>query len=293
MTSTPAPRTLYQKIWDAHVVQQRDDGTALLYIDRHLVHEVTSPQAFDGLRRRRPHGPPADLTLAVPDHNIPTTARADAQGAPVNRRSAVGRPLDALRRNAPAFGIELFDDLAAEQGIVHVVGPGAGLHPSRHHRRLRRQPHRQPRRARRLGFGIGTSEVEMCSRRRHCCSSAQVAWKYGSKATSVPAHPKDRPGDRRQDRGRRRGLRHPIYRRGVPRNVDRRATDSLQHVDRGGRPRGFAPDEKTFSYLQGKPWSPRGAEWDQRGSRLACARERSGRRVRQGRDVMRRRSRRR
>ena len=161
MTSATAPRTLYQKIWDAHVVQQRDDGTALLYIDRHLVHEVTSPQAFDGLaaagrKVRRP-----DLTLAVPDHNIPTTARADAQGhrLPVADPQSAAQ-LDALRRNAPLFGIELIDDLAAEQGIVHVVGPEQGFtlpgttvvcgdsHTASHGALGA------------LGFGIGTSEVE-------------------------------------------------------------------------------------------------------------------------------------
>ncbi|MGL4314063.1 MAG: aconitase family protein, partial [Sphingomonas sp.] len=97
-----APQTLYDKIWDVHVVERRDDGTCLIYIDRHLVHEVTSPQAFEGLRAagrkvRRP-----DLTLAVPDHNLPTTPRVDAGGQPI----AIADPesaaqLDALRRNAP------------------------------------------------------------------------------------------------------------------------------------------------------------------------------------------------
>ncbi|MBD3813831.1 MAG: 3-isopropylmalate dehydratase large subunit, partial [Betaproteobacteria bacterium] len=100
------PRTLYEKIWDAHVVETRDDGTSLIYIDRHLVHEVTSPQAFEALRMagrtvRRP-----DLTLAVPDHNLPTTARLDAAGQPLpiaDPESA--QQLAALERNAPEFGI--------------------------------------------------------------------------------------------------------------------------------------------------------------------------------------------
>src|SRR3954470_4776761 len=118
---TPRPQTLYEKIWNAHVVERRDDGTCLIYIDRHLVHEVTSPQAFEGLRMagrkvRRP-----DLTLAVPDHNLPTTARVDAQG---NRLPILdlesAEQLSALRRNAPEFGITLFDDVSPEQGIVHV-----------------------------------------------------------------------------------------------------------------------------------------------------------------------------
>ena len=109
-------RTLYQKIWDAHVVEQRDDGTALIYIDRHLVHEVTSPQAFEALRAagrkvRRP-----DLTLAVPDHNLPTTARRTADGARVpiaDFESA--QQLEALERNAPAFGIRYIGDADAER----------------------------------------------------------------------------------------------------------------------------------------------------------------------------------
>src|ERR1700755_2024280 len=128
MATDSTPRTLYQKIWDAHVVQQRDDGTSLLYIDRHLVHEVTSPQAFDGLRAggrqvRRP-----DLTLAVPDHNLPTTPRVDASGNPVpidDPESA--NQLEALRKNVAEFGVPYIDALAAEQGIVHVVGPEQGF----------------------------------------------------------------------------------------------------------------------------------------------------------------------
>jgi 3-isopropylmalate/(R)-2-methylmalate dehydratase large subunit len=155
------PRTLYQKIWDAHVVSTRDDGTAILFIDRHLVHEVTSPQAFEGLRVagrtvRRP-----DLTLAVPDHNLPTTARRDAAG----KRIPIADPesaqqLAALEANAPAFGIRYIGDADAEQGIVHVVGPEQGFslpgttivcgdsHTACHGGLGA------------LAFGIGTSEVE-------------------------------------------------------------------------------------------------------------------------------------
>ena len=118
------PRTLYDKIWDAHVVEARADGTDLIYIDRHLVHEVTSPQAFEGLRRagRRVRRP--DLTLAVPDHNIPTTARVDVAG----NRLAIADPasatqLSALATNVAEFAVPYIDDLDARQGIVHVVGP--------------------------------------------------------------------------------------------------------------------------------------------------------------------------
>ena len=160
-SSAERPRTLYEKIWDAHVVERRDDGTCLLYVDRHLVHEVTSPQAFEGLRAggrcvRRP-----DLTLAVPDHNLPTTGRTDAAGRllPVADPESAAQ-LDALRRNAAEFGIDYFDAASPEQGIVHVVGPEQGFtlpgttlvcgdsHTSAHGALGA------------LAFGIGTSEVE-------------------------------------------------------------------------------------------------------------------------------------
>ena len=116
-TARATPRTLYDKIWDAHLVESREDGTDILYIDRHLVHEVTSPQAFEALRKAgRPVRRP-ELTLAVPDHNLPTTARRDAKGARVpiaDPQSAA--QLEALERNAPEFGIRYIGDADAEQG---------------------------------------------------------------------------------------------------------------------------------------------------------------------------------
>ncbi|RYY32518.1 MAG: 3-isopropylmalate dehydratase large subunit, partial [Sphingomonadales bacterium] len=124
----PMPRTLYEKIWDAHVVERRADGTCLIYIDRHLVHEVTSPQAFEGLRVagrtvRRP-----DLTLAVPDHNLPTTARVDARGVrlPIADVESA-QQLAVLEANTAEFGIRYLEAIAPEQGIVHVVGPEQGF----------------------------------------------------------------------------------------------------------------------------------------------------------------------
>ena len=119
------PRTLYEKIWDAHVVEQRPDGTCLIFIDRHLVHEVTSPQAFAGLRAsgrtvRRP-----DLTLAVPDHNLPTTARKDAAGnrLPIADLESAAQ-LAALETNAPDFGIRYIDATAAEQRRIGRIDDG-------------------------------------------------------------------------------------------------------------------------------------------------------------------------
>src|ERR1044072_5621093 len=118
------PRTLYDKIWADHVVERRDDAPCLIYIDRHIVHEVTSPQAFAGLRAtgrkvRRP-----DLTLAVPDHNVPTPARADAAGnrLPIADPDSAAQ-LAALEENIAEFGVPYIGATDARQGIVHVIGP--------------------------------------------------------------------------------------------------------------------------------------------------------------------------
>src|SRR5438552_1021795 len=155
------PTTLYDKIWNDHLVHEADDGTCLIYIDRHLVHEVTSPQAFEGLRTagrkvRRP-----ELTLAVADHNVPTTPRRGDNGGPLlidDSESAA--QLAALEENVREFGVPYIDVLAAEQGIVHVVGPEQGFtlpgttvvcgdsHTAAHGALGA------------LAFGIGTSEVE-------------------------------------------------------------------------------------------------------------------------------------
>ncbi|MCZ2413357.1 MAG: 3-isopropylmalate dehydratase large subunit, partial [Burkholderiales bacterium] len=150
-----APRTLYDKLWDAHVVRQEDDGTALIYIDRHLVHEVTSPQAFEGLKLagRKPWR--AAANLAVVDHNVPTTDRSQGIADPVSRLQ-----VETLDANAREFDIPYFDLNDRRQGIVHVIGPEQGAtlpgmtvvcgdsHTSTHGAFAC------------LAFGIGTSEVE-------------------------------------------------------------------------------------------------------------------------------------
>ena len=149
------PTTLYDKIWNAHLVKNNPDGTSLIYVDRHLVHEVTSPQAFEGLRMagrkvRRP-----DLTLATPDHNVPTSGRADGIDDEESRIQ-----VDTLRANAKEFGVPLFDMMDPRQGVVHIVGPEQGFtvpgativcgdsHTSTHGAFGA------------LAFGIGTSDVE-------------------------------------------------------------------------------------------------------------------------------------
>ncbi len=148
------PRTLFEKVWDAHVVRAAPNEPALLYIDLHLVHEVTSPQAFDGLRAANRSVRRPDLTIATIDHNVPTTDRSQPITDPI-----AAKQIETLRQNCAAFGITLFDINSSEQGIVHVIGPELGLtqpgmtivcgdsHTSTHGAFGA------------LAFGIGTSEV--------------------------------------------------------------------------------------------------------------------------------------
>ncbi len=261
------PRTLYEKIWDAHVVERREDGTCLLYIDRHLVHEVTSPQAFEGLRMagRRVRRP--DLTLAVPDHNLPTTPRLDAEG----RRIPIADPesaqqLAALEHNAPEFGIKYIGATDAAQGIVHVVGPEQGFtlpgttlvcgdsHTAAHGALGA------------LAFGIGTSEVE------HVLATQTLQLKP-SKTMEIRVEGKLGAGVTPKDVilhvigviGTAGGTGHVIEYRGnvfEEMSVEGRLTVSNMSIEGGARAGLFAPDEKTFAYVKGRPMAPKGADWD-------------------------------
>jgi len=260
-------RTLYEKIWDAHVVDQRDDGTALIYIDRHLVHEVTSPQAFEGLRKagrkvRRP-----DLTLAVPDHNLPTTARLDAQGnkIPIADPQSAAQ-LEALEANAPAFGIKYIGASDINQGIVHVIGPEQGFtlpgttmvcgdsHTAAHGALGA------------LAFGIGTSEVE------HVLAT-QTLQLTRSKSMEIRVDGLLGPGISPKDLilhiigviGTAGGTGHVIEYRGEvfeQMSIEGRLTVSNMSIEGGARAGLIAPDEKTFAYLKGRPMAPKGADWD-------------------------------
>ena len=261
------PRTLYDKIWDAHVVEERDDGTALLFIDRHLVHEVTSPQAFEALRiaGREVHRP--DLTLAVADHNLPTTARLDDAG----NRLPIADPgsaqqLAALEKNVADFGIRYFEATAREQGIVHVVGPEQGFslpgativcgdsHTSCHGG------------IGALAFGIGTSEVE------HVLATQTLLLKR-SRTMEVRVEGDLGPGVTPKDLilhiigvlGTAGGTGHVIEYRGrvfERMSVEGRLTVSNMSIEAGARAGLIAPDEKVFDYLKGRPLAPQGADWD-------------------------------
>ena len=261
------PRTLYEKIWDQHVVDRLDDGTCLIYIDRHLVHEVTSPQAFEALRLagrtvRRP-----DLTLAVPDHNLPTTKRIAADGSrlPIEDTQSAAQ-LAALERNAPSFGIDYIDATAPEQGIVHVVGPEQGFslpgttivcgdsHTAAHGG------------IGALAFGIGTSEVE------HVLAT-QTLQLRPSKTMEVRVDGMLGPGVTAKDLilhiigiiGTAGGTGHVIEYRGrvfEEMSVEGRLTVCNMSIEGGARAGLIAPDEKVFEYLRGRPYSPQGDDWE-------------------------------
>ena len=261
------PRTLYEKIWDQHVVDRLDDGTCLIYIDRHLVHEVTSPQAFEALRLagrtvRRP-----DLTLAVPDHNLPTTKRIAADGSrlPIEDTQSAAQ-LAALERNAPSFGLDYIDATAPEQGIVHVVGPEQGFslpgttivcgdsHTAAHGG------------IGALAFGIGTSEVE------HVLAT-QTLQLRPSKTMEVRVDGMLGPGVTAKDLilhiigiiGTAGGTGHVIEYRGrvfEEMSVEGRLTVCNMSIEGGARAGLIAPDEKVFEYLRGRPYSPQGDDWD-------------------------------
>ncbi|MFA5966660.1 MAG: 3-isopropylmalate dehydratase large subunit [Sphingomonas sp.] len=264
---TSRPLTLYGKIWAAHVVEKRDDGTCLIFIDRHLVHEVTSPQAFDGLRAagrtvRRP-----DLTLAVPDHNLPTTPRVDAAGheLPIADPESAAQ-LNALRRNAPAYGIDYIDALAPEQGIVHVVGPEQGFtlpgttlvcgdsHTAAHGALGA------------LAFGIGTSEVEhVLATQTLLLTPAKTMEVRIDGTLGHGVSPKDVVLAVIGKIGAAGGTGHVIeYTGEVIRamSIEGRLTVANMSIEAGARAGLVAPDDKTYAYLKGRPMAPTGAEWD-------------------------------
>ena len=255
------PKTLYDKIWDDHLVHQDSDGTSLIYVDRHLVHEVTSPQAFEGLRMHGRKVRKPELTLAVPDHNVPTSDRSKGIS---DKQSKI--QVDTLRNNCNEFGINLFDVNDKRQGIVHIIGPEQGFtqpgtvivcgdsHTATHGAFGS------------LAFGIGTSEVE------HVLATQTLIQKK-SKNFRVNVNGSLPAGVTSKDVilkiigtiGTAGGTGHVIEFAGdVIRNlsVEQRMTICNMTIEAGARAGLIAPDEKTIEYFKDRPMSPKGKDWD-------------------------------
>ena len=255
-------RTLYDKIWDAHLVHEAPDGTALLYIDRHLVHEVTSPQAFEGLRLSGRTVRAPDKTIAVPDHNVPTTL--DREAGIRNAESRI--QVEALDRNAAEFGIHYYPVSDIRQGIVHIVGPEQGWtlpgmtvvcgdsHTATHGAFGA------------LAHGIGTSEVE------HVLATQTLIQKK-SKNMKVEITGRLSPGVTAKDitltvigrTGTAGGTGHVIEYCGEAirsLSMEGRMTVCNMAIEGGARAGLIAPDETTFGYVEGRPHAPKGAQWE-------------------------------
>ncbi|MET0193039.1 MAG: 3-isopropylmalate dehydratase large subunit [Hyphomicrobiaceae bacterium] len=258
-----APKTLYDKIFDDHIVDRQPDGTCILYIDRHLVHEVTSPQAFEGLRMAKRKVRAPEKTLAVVDHNIATTA--DRLQGIKDEESRI--QVETLARNAKDFGIEYYDERDVRQGIVHVIGPEQGFtlpgttivcgdsHTSTHGAFGA------------LAHGIGTSEVE------HVLATQTLTQKK-AKNMHVTVDGKLPDGVTAKDIiltvigeiGTAGGTGHVIEYRGEAiraLSMEGRMTVCNMSIEAGARAGMVAADEKTFAYLKDRPKSPKGAMWDQ------------------------------
>ncbi len=258
-----SPKTLYDKIWDAHVAHESDDGTCLLYIDRHLVHEVTSPQAFEGLRMSGRQVRAPERTIAVPDHNVPTTP--DRVNGIDNEESRI--QVEALEQNAKDFGLMHYYPVSdIRQGIVHIVGPEQGWtlpgmtvvcgdsHTATHGAFGA------------LAHGIGTSEVE------HVLATQTLIQKK-SKNMKVEITGKLRPGVTAKDitlsvigrTGTAGGTGYVIEYCGEAirdLSMEGRMTVCNMAIEGGARAGLIAPDETTFEYVKGRPHAPKGAQWD-------------------------------
>jgi 3-isopropylmalate/(R)-2-methylmalate dehydratase large subunit len=255
------PKALYDKIFDDHVVARQPDGTCILYVDRHLVHEVTSPQAFEGLRLagRKVRAP--EKTLAVVDHNVPTSDRREGIADPESRLQ-----VETLAKNAKDFGIEYYDELDVRQGIVHVIGPEQGFtlpgttivcgdsHTSTHGAFGA------------LAHGIGTSEVE------HVLATQTLTQKK-AKNMRVTVDGKLPEGVTAKDIilaiigeiGTAGGTGHVIEYAGEAirsLSMEGRMTVCNMSIEGGARAGMVAPDEKTFAYLKDRPKAPKGAAWE-------------------------------
>ena len=255
------PRTLFDKIWERHVVEVLDDGIHILYIDRHLLHEVLSPQAFEGLRLSGRQVRHPQKTLAVADHNVPTTDRSLGIEEPESREQ-----VEALSRNCDEFGVPLFDMHDDRQGIVHVIGPEQGFtlpgstlvccdsHTATHGAFGA------------LAFGIGTSEVEHVlatqTLRMPALKNMQV---LVDDPLPLGCTAKDLILAIIGEIGTAGGTGHIIEYCGRAirdLSMEGRMTVSNMTIEAGARAGLIAPDEKTFAYLKGRPMAPTGADWD-------------------------------
>ena len=259
--TSAAPRTLYDKIWDDHLVDRQDDGACLIYIDRHLVHEVTSPQAFEGLRMsgRKVRAP--EKTLAVVDHNVPTTDRSLPIEDPESRAQ-----VEQLAINARDFGVEYYNEHDSRQGVVHIVGPEQGFtlpgstivcgdsHTSTHGAFGA------------LAHGIGTSEVE------HVLATQTLIQKKAANML-VRVEGELAPGASAKDIilaiigeiGTAGGTGHVIEYAGEAirsLSMEGRMTVCNMSIEGGARAGMIAPDEKTYAYLKDRPKAPKGAAFD-------------------------------
>ena len=256
------PQTLYDKIWNEHLVHKQEDGTSLLFVDRHLIHEVTSPQAFESLRNSNRKVRQPKLTLAVADHNVPTTDRSkgiDDEDSKIQ--------VDTLEKNCKEFGIELFGMNDKRQGIVHIIGPEQGFtqpgtvivcgdsHTATHGAFGA------------LAFGIGTSEVE------HVLATQTLVQKK-AKNFRINVNGQLPVGVTSKDVilqiigkiGTAGGTGYVIEYAGSlisSLSVEQRMTICNMSIEGGARAGLIEPDQKIFDYLQGKPKSPKNKNWDQ------------------------------
>ena len=254
-------QTLFEKIWNEHVIHKQDDGTCLIYIDRHLVHEVTSPQAFEGLRMNNRKVHKTKTTLAVADHNVPTTNRTNGILEEDSRIQ-----IETLRANCSEFGVTLFDMDDKRQGIVHIIGPEQGFtlpgmtivcgdsHTSTHGAFGS------------LAFGIGTSEVE------HVLATQTLIQKpaknmritvNGALSTGVSA--KDMALAIIREIGTAGGTGHVIEYTGEAvraLSMEGRMTLCNMAIEAGARTGLIAPDQTTFDYIKGRPMAPQGKKFE-------------------------------
>lgn len=268
MSSTPAPKTLFEKIWDQHVVVQQPESPAVLYIDLHLIHEVTSPQAFTGLRARGLKVRRPERTVATMDHGVPTRAGADGSA---NARMAFAdemsrKQIQMLEDNCREFGISLYNLSSSNQGIVHIIGPELGLtrpgmtivcgdsHTATHGAFGA------------LAFGIGTSEVEhvlatqcLLQRKPLTCEvriEGRLQKGVGAKDIILGLIAQIGTGG---------GTGHVLEYTGEAvrsLSMEERMTVCNMSIEAGARAGMIAPDDTTYDYLAGRPFAPKGEEWE-------------------------------